>query len=252
MSSAPKHKLRVPRAKRGAVRLLIGTRKGAFRIKSDKERKSWQIDKVWNLGQTVHHVVQDPRDANVTLIAARTGHLGPTLFRSIDGGKTFKEAKTPPAFDKASDGLSQRTVNHTFWLTPGNDADANVWYAGTSPQGLFKSRDGGRTWKPVAGLNSNPMLDEWTGGDKDGTPDGPKLHSICVDSRDSDHMYIGMSGGGVFELAAIEQRLRCGLLAEQGSGVWARSALHGAGGDQPGSALAAEPLRYLSHGPRGR
>ncbi len=199
MTSGPKHKLRVPRPKRGAVRLLIGTRKGAFRIKSDKERKTWKIDKVWQLGHTVHHVVQDPRDANVTLIAARTGHLGPTLFRSTDGGKNFKEAKSPPAFDPAPEGLAQRTVNHTFWLAPGNDGDTDVWYAGTSPQGLFKTRNGGRTWKPVAGFNSNAMLDEWTGGDKDGTPDGPKLHSICVDPRDSNHMYIAMSSGGVFE-----------------------------------------------------
>ena len=64
---------------------------------------------------------------------------------------------------------------------------------------MFKSRDAGRTWKPVKGFNHHPDLDRWTGGEKDGTPDGPKLHSICVDPRDPNHLYVGMSGGGVFE-----------------------------------------------------
>lgn len=199
MTAAAKHKLRVPRAKKGVVRLLVGTRKGLFRIKSDRERKAWSVEKVWFLGHTVHHAVADPRDPQTILVAARTGHLGPTVFRSQDGGKTFKEASKPPAFDPAAEGLSQRTVNHTFWLTPSVDAERDVWFAGTSPQGLFKSRDAGRTWKPVKGFNNHPQLDVWTGGDKDGTPDGPKLHSICVDPRDADHLYVGMSGGGVFE-----------------------------------------------------
>ena len=114
-----KHKLRVPRAKKGVVRLLVGTRKGAFRIKSDRERKTWKVEKVWFLGHCVHHAVADPREPDTILIAARTGHLGPTIFRSLDGGKTFKEASKPPAFDPAPKGLSQRTVNHTFLADPG-------------------------------------------------------------------------------------------------------------------------------------
>ncbi|HPF14008.1 MAG: glycosyl hydrolase [Planctomycetes bacterium] len=199
MNASAKHKLRVPRPKSGVVRILVGTRKGAFVIKSDRERKAWKVDKVWMLGHTVHHVVSDPRESGTILMAARTGHLGPTIFRSTDSGKTFTEASKPPAFEPAAEGLSQRTVNHTFWLTPGTDQEAGVWWAGTSPQGLFKSRDGGRTWKPVRGFNNHPMLDQWTGGEKDGTPDGPKLHSINIDPRDPDHVYIGMSGGGVFE-----------------------------------------------------
>jgi hypothetical protein len=74
-----------------------------------------------------------------------------------------------------------------------------VWYAGTSPQGLFRSEDGGDTWGPVSGFNDHAMYSQWTGGERDGTPDGPKLHSILIDPRDSRHLYIGMSSGGVFE-----------------------------------------------------
>jgi len=196
---APKHKLRVPRPKAGAVTLLVGTRKGAFFLRSDRERKEWRLSRSEFLGHVVHHVVQDPRDKKVLLLTARTGHLGPTVYRSEDGGKNWKEAAKPPAFDPAPDGLQQRTVNHVFWLTPGGAEQPGVWYAGTSPQGLFRSRDSGRTWRPVNGFNHHEMLDAWTGGDKDGTPDGPKLHSILVDPRDPAHLYLGMSGGGVFE-----------------------------------------------------
>jgi photosystem II stability/assembly factor-like uncharacterized protein len=194
-----KHKLRVPRATKGAVELLIGTRKGAFRLKSDAARKTWKVTGNWFLGNVVHHLIEDPRRKGYLLCAARTGHLGPTIYRSENAGKTWKEASKPPAFAPAPEGLLQRTVNHTFWLTPGHSEERDSWYAGTSPQGLFRSRDGGRTWKPVKGLNNHPDLDKWTGGDKDGTPDGPKLHSMLVDPRDARHLFIGMSGGGVFE-----------------------------------------------------
>jgi photosystem II stability/assembly factor-like uncharacterized protein len=74
-----------------------------------------------------------------------------------------------------------------------------VWYAGTSPHGLFRSADGGQTWSPVTGLNDHPTYRAWMGGPQDGTPDGPKLHSIMVDPRDPAHLYVGMSSGGVHE-----------------------------------------------------
>jgi photosystem II stability/assembly factor-like uncharacterized protein len=128
-------------------------------------------------------------------VAARTGHLGPTVFRSIDAGKSWKEATRPPAFAPGSG----RVVDHTFWLTPGHADELDTWYAGTSPQGLFRSNDGGATWEGVDGFNSHPQRKAWCGGDQDGTPDGPKLHSILVDPRDPRHLYVGMSSGGVFE-----------------------------------------------------
>jgi photosystem II stability/assembly factor-like uncharacterized protein len=90
-------------------------------------------------------------------------------------------------------------VDHTFWLTPGHASEPGVWYAGTSPHGLFRSEDGGATWAPVAGLNDDPAYRTWMGGPQDGTPDGPKLHSVIVDARDPARLYVGMSGGGVHE-----------------------------------------------------
>jgi photosystem II stability/assembly factor-like uncharacterized protein len=144
-------------------------------------------------------VVLDPRDRKTMLLAARTGHLGPTVFKSTDLGKHWKEASKPPAFRKANEGEEGRVVGHVFWLTPGHASEPKVWYAGTSPQGLFRSEDGGDTWQSVDGFNEHPMRAKWTGSGQDGTPDGPKMHSILVDPRDASHLYIGMSSGGVFE-----------------------------------------------------
>ena len=183
----------------GAVTLLIGTRKGAFLLRGDRARRTWKLSAPILLGHIVHHLVMDPRDRLTMLIACRTGHLGPTVFRSTDFGKTWKEAQKPAAFLKVPEGQQGRVVDHVFWLTPGHASEPNSWYAGTSPQGLFRSADGGVTWEPFSYINDDPQYREWMGTVQDGTPDGPKLHSIIVDPRDPAHLYFAMSGGGVHE-----------------------------------------------------
>ncbi len=181
------------------ILLLVGTRKGAFILRSDSSRKSWETEGPHFLGQIIHHMVLDPRDGKTLLATVSTGHLGPTLFRSRNFGKTWKEAKQPPAFPKAQDGEKGRSVGHVFWLTPGHASQKKVWFAGTSPQGLFRSDDGGDTWTGVSGFNDHPEREKWTMGDQDQTPDGGKMHSIIVHPVDPKHMYISMSNGGSFE-----------------------------------------------------
>src|SRR4249919_2221736 len=122
-------------ARAAATLVLVGTRKGLFVLTADAGRKAWRVSAPHFLGHIVHHAVLDPRDSRTLLAAARTGHLGPTVFRSVDNGRTWKEAQTPPAF--APD--SGRAVDHTFWLTPGHVSQPGIWFAGTSPQGLFRS-----------------------------------------------------------------------------------------------------------------
>ncbi|HTS54098.1 MAG TPA: glycosyl hydrolase [Burkholderiales bacterium] len=188
---------RARRARR--VLVMVATRKGAWLYHGDAARKTWRADGPHFLGHILNHLVLDPRDGRTLLAAAKTGHLGPTVFRSTDRGRTWKEAARPPAFAKAAEGKEGRAVDHTFWLTPGHADQPDVWYAGTSPQGLFRSEDGGVTWDPFSRINDDPQYRKWMGTVQDGTPDGPKLHSIIVDPRAAAHLYFGMSGGGVHE-----------------------------------------------------
>jgi hypothetical protein len=179
--------------------LLVATRKGAWLFHGDARRDAWRVDGPHFLGHIMSHLVLDPRDGKTLLAAAKTGHLGPTIFRSTDLGANWREAARPPAFRQAAAGTAGRAVDHSFWLTPAHADEPDAWYAGTSPQGLFRSGDGGLTWSPFSPINEDPQYRKWMGTEQDGTPDGPKLHSIIVDPRDRKHLYFAMSGGGVHE-----------------------------------------------------
>ncbi|MGA0025824.1 MAG: hypothetical protein ACO3F9_14460, partial [Burkholderiales bacterium] len=76
--------------------LLVATRKGAWLFHGDASRKTWRADGPHFLGHVISQMVLDPRDGKTLLAAAKTGHLGPTVFRSTDMGKTWKEAVQPP------------------------------------------------------------------------------------------------------------------------------------------------------------
>jgi len=205
------------------VSLFVGTRKGAFILKANKDRSKWELSDPIFLGHVIHDFVADTRTPGVMLMAAKTGHLGPTVFRSADGGKTWTESSKPPAFDKVEEdaaesgheqaelvgktdlsepidgsaGKAKRAVKRTFWLTQGHETEPGVWYLGTAPAGLFVSKDNGDTWEPVKGFNDHPMYTKWFEFGE--TPDGQFLHSILIDPRDKNHMYVGISIGGIFE-----------------------------------------------------
>ena len=191
-------------SKSGGTKVLVGTRKGLFILRSDATRAKWKVEGSMPHfhGQIVHHAVLNPRTGTM-LAAARAGHLGPTVFRSTDAGKSWKEAASPPAFPKresSGDGNDYGwSVAHVFWLATGHASEPNVWYAGTSPHGLFRSEDDGVNWQSVDGLNLHPDRLKWLGGSQEAPPDGATLHSLNVDPFDAKHLMIGMSSGGVFE-----------------------------------------------------
>lgn len=177
--------------------ILIGTRKGAFVLTGDQSRQNWTVSKPMNLGHIIFHFASNGR---VWILGAKTGHLGPTVYRSLDQGQTWLESSKPPAFPAAAEGEKGRAVEQVFWITPGHSSEPGVWYAGTSPPGLFRSEDDGDTWHGVAGFNENPSLPTWlaAGG---ATPGGHLLHSIVIDPTDKSKMLIAISVGGVFESA---------------------------------------------------
>ncbi len=199
----------------GDVVLFVSTKKGLWILRSDAARRDWALQGPIHLGHIVNHTVLDPRDGRTLLAAARTGHLGPTIFRSTDLGKSWEESTRPPAFPKGEGPPDDtpppqgrnafnrprhlRVVDYTFQLVPGHPSEPGVWYAGTSPEGLFRSEDAGATWEPIHGFNDC----EWAGvpSDEPGTPDGDMLHSVLIDPRDPTHLYVAMSAnaGGVFE-----------------------------------------------------
>src|SRR2546425_4445699 len=130
---------KTPRRASRPITLLVGTRKGAFFVRSDRARRQWTLAGPHFLGHIVNHVVLDPRDGKTLLCAARAGHLGPTVFRSTDSGRTWKEAERPPAFPKAAAGEKGLAVEHVFWLAPGHPSEPGAWDAGGSPPRLFRS-----------------------------------------------------------------------------------------------------------------
>ena len=175
---------------------LIATAEGAFFLTGNARRTHWKQSGRMLFGHIVSHVVRDPRDGQTLVAGARTGHLGPTVFRSQDTGDTWYEAKRPPAFRKARAGEEKRAVEHVFWLTPGHPSEPLTWYCGTIPDGLFESRDGALTWRPVTGFNDAPERSGWGIG---AVPGGPITHSVIVDPRDPGHLYLTVSSGGTFE-----------------------------------------------------
>lgn len=190
-----------------ALALAIGTLKGGFLLHAGPGRRRWELIGPFHLGSQVFDFRLDPRDGRTLLAAAKGGHLGPTLYRSTNRGRTWTESSRPPQFTKLPKGKrpGKRTgtrglaVKCNFWLTPGHASEPGVWYLGTAPQGLFRSTDGGLTWKGVDGWNQHPKWHAWTGGPENETPAGGLLHSICIDPRDARHMLLSLSIGGTFE-----------------------------------------------------
>ena len=193
------HAAKPPRpAAANASRLLIATRKGLWTLTSDaRAQRAGSSRGPQFLGHIVHHAMLDPRDGKTLLAAARTGHLGPTMFRSTDRGKHLEGGG---ASRRRSTAGSGRVVDHTFWLTPGHASRAGrLVRAARRRRGCSARRTAARRGTASPASTQHPQRKAWCGGDQDGTPDGPKLHSILVDPRDPKHLYIGMSSGGVFE-----------------------------------------------------
>ena len=181
------------------VSLLVGTRKGAFLLHGGQGSREWRLDGPHFLGSMVNQVALDPRDGETLLLAAKAGHLGPTVYRGRRSEGGWAEAVRPPAFAKAAEGETGRSVGHVFCFTPGHAGEPGVWYAGTSPVGLFRSEDGGATWSGVAGFND--VLYPKIADKVMEVPEGSILHAVLVNPRDASHLYIALSTGGVFESA---------------------------------------------------
>lgn len=178
-------------------RLYLSTRKGLFVLAPT--RSGWDIERVAFLGDSVSLALPIP-GSDVVLAALYLGHFGVKLHRSTDAGATWEELPAP-AFPKQPEGEHEVLPDGRPWpwvvdqiwaLETGTSAD-DLW-CGTIGGGLFRSRDGGRSWALVRPLWDHPKRKGWMGGGAD----YPGIHSICVDPRDPRRVVIGISTGGVW------------------------------------------------------
>ncbi|NWL80610.1 sialidase [Pseudomonas taiwanensis] len=168
----------------------VATRKGLLRF--EKEGDGWRLVRQDFLGEPVSMLLADPRDGRL-YAALHLGHFGPKLWRSADGGLNWEEIAAP-AFAQADEGEDGPSVEMIWCLEPGGADQPGTLWAGTIPGGLFRSRDHGASWSLVDSLWSRPERANWFGGGYD----QPGIHSICVDPRNSRHLTLAVSCGGVW------------------------------------------------------
>jgi hypothetical protein len=173
-------------SKKGRVCLLVGTRKGVFIFTSDQRRKEWRVSGPHFKGNEIYHAAYDGRSGAI-FASVNSGNWGPTVSRSDDMGKTWKEAKTPPRFPKGS-GLS---VARVWQIRPGSDDEPGVVYAGVEPACLFRSGDGGRSWRVNESLMNQKTRKKWQPG-----AGGLCLHTILINSKKPKRMHVAISAVG--------------------------------------------------------
>ncbi|WP_456282085.1 exo-alpha-sialidase [Cupriavidus sp. JZ107] len=189
-------------------RLLVATRKGLFEIERQPEGQ-WQQTGAHFLGEPVTMVLSDPRDG--TLYAAlNLGHFGVKLWRRARGEAEWTACAVPvyppqpeeqaaAPSDAPADPDAPRpapwSLQQLWVLEAGGADEPGVLWAGTIPGGLFRSDDGGASWALNRPLWDRPERAQWFGGGYD----YPGIHSICVDPRDSRHVSIAISCGGVWQ-----------------------------------------------------
>ncbi|MCC6779600.1 MAG: exo-alpha-sialidase [Hyphomicrobiales bacterium] len=177
--------------------LLVSTRKGLFSV--NRATGGWEIASVDFLGDNVTLTLSDPRDGK-HYAALDHGHFGVKLHRNAGNG--WEEIATP-VYPPKPEGYEE----HDIWgrplnwslarvgaLVAGGADEPGVIWCGTLPGGLFRSSDHGTSWEMVRALWDHPKRKYWTGGGAD----LPGIHSICVDPRNSKHVCVAVSTGGIW------------------------------------------------------
>jgi photosystem II stability/assembly factor-like uncharacterized protein len=182
---------------KNATQLLVATRKGLFVL--ENPANAWAIKTHHFKGEPVSQVLVDPRDG-AWYAALNLGHFGIKLHESVDQGKSWTEIGAPafpakPADGPWADDATPWSVELIWSLAAGGPNEPGVLWAGCIPAGLFKSTDGGKTWAVNAPLWAEPRRRGWAGGGYDHAG----IHSILVDPRDSNHITLAISCGGVWQ-----------------------------------------------------
>ena len=181
------------------VRVLAGTRKGAFVLTSDAKRERWDVSGPHFAGWEMYHVTGSPADPSRLYASQSTGWFGQLIQRSDDGGATWQpmgnqfEYDGVPGTHQWYDGTPHPWEFARVWHLEPSLTDPDTVYAGVEDAALFRSIDGGRTWQELPGLRTHETAPSWQPG-----AGGMCLHTIILDPRDPARMFVAISAAGVF------------------------------------------------------
>jgi len=180
------------------VRLLVGTRKGAFILTSDAARRAWSVDGPHFAGWEIYHLKGSPLDPNRLYASQSSGWFGQTMQRSDDGGRSWEAVgnvfayEGDPGTHQWYDGTPHPWEFKRVWHLEPDCKDADTVYAGVEDAALFVSRDGGRNWKELPGLRAVK------GGLWQPGAGGMCLHTILLDPSRHGRMFVAISAAGAF------------------------------------------------------
>ena len=203
-----------------SVRVLVGTRKGAFILTSDGKREDWKVSGPFFAGWEIYHLKGSPADPDRIYVSQSSGWFGQIIQRSDDGGQTWfppgggqtKSAEGFPqgesnrfVYDTSAETGRPLTTHQWYdgtqhpwefkrvWHIEPSTEDPNTIYAGVEDAAIFKSVDGGMSWHELPGLRGHETGPQWQPG-----AGGMGLHTIVLDPNDPRRIFIAISAAGVF------------------------------------------------------
>jgi photosystem II stability/assembly factor-like uncharacterized protein len=181
------------------VRVLVGTRKGAFVLSSDGKRQKWDVSGPHFAGWEIYHVKGSPVDQNRLYLSQSSGWFGQVIQRSNDGGTTWQAVGNKFVYDggptthKWYDGTPHPWEFARVWHLEPSLTDADTVYAGVQDAALFRSTDAGQNWQELPGLRAHKSGPDWQPG-----AGGLCLHTIVLDPHNRGRMFIAISAAGAF------------------------------------------------------
>jgi photosystem II stability/assembly factor-like uncharacterized protein len=181
------------------VRLLVGTRKGAFILTSDAGRQQWNVNGPHFTGWEMYHLKGSPVDPDRLYASQSSGWFGQLIQRSNDGGQTWEPVGNQFTYDGVPgthqwyDGTPRPWEFKRVWHLEPSLTDPDTVYAGVEDAALFRTTDGGQSWHELSGLRGHGTGPNWQPG-----AGGLCLHTILLDPKQADRMFVAISAAGAF------------------------------------------------------